>query len=316
VRNDADYLTAAVVQLEIEPEVATDEAMLCSAVTEIVEDVMEETESDLIVFPEYTNVFLALDPYYEQIRAAASFTEGFEKIKRAHPEIETISGLFKRQDDTVERMMDRIWGGLAAEFDVTIVAGSYFAAEPPSLKKADRTGELLKNRAVVYGPRGTVIYTQDKVFLTEFEREVVGLSAGTVEEAGFFYVEGEEVVLTLCRDTFFEVWEDKHAGAYLWFDLKANGTDFDREEKDRFKTALPERLASADVPFGATVCLTGSFLDLFWEGESSVIARFGERHVDTLAVSSTVDGEDILVYSFPLAKTSPSGEAPSPGTVK
>ncbi len=315
-REDDQFLTAAVVQFEIGAEFAADEQSFRSSVTEIVEEVMLTDYPDLIVFPEYTNVFLAVIPFYPLIDEAETVLEGFEEIREENPQITAISDIFILEDDAVRSLMDRVWGGLADKYDVTIVAGSYFAAEPalsspPGEGKHGREA-LLKNRAVVYGPSGKAVYTQDKVFLTEFERDVVGMSGGTVNEAGSFFVEGEEVVLTLCRDTFFEVWEDQHDGAFLWFDLKANGTDFDREEEERFATALPERLASADVSYGATACLTGSFLDLFWEGESSVITRIGEGRVDTVAVSSTVDHEDVLVYSFPLAEAISSGEdAPS-----
>jgi predicted amidohydrolase len=151
--------------------------------------------------------------------------------------------------------------------DAWVLAGTRFARA--------RDGSL-RNRVVVYGPDGRVAYTQDKVYLTEFERDVLGLEAAPLGAARGFRIHGYQIGVTICRDTFFEEWEELFEGFDLWIDVKANGVPFTAEERARFLRALPARLAPAHVRYGMTVCLTGGLLDLLWEGESSWIRTDGK----------------------------------------
>ncbi len=189
-------------------------------------------------------------------------------------------------DETLERM-DALWGGLAVEYETYIGAGTYFARG-----EAGR----LHNRAVVYDPAGRRVYEQDKVYLTRFETDLLGVSPGRVRAAGTFPAASVEAVLTICRDTFFDEWESVFSGADVWFDLKANGTDFDEEEMQRFERALPARIASSGIAFGATVCLTGRVLDLYWEGESSLVGPAESGGYLTYARAPDHDREAIIFF--------------------
>jgi hypothetical protein len=102
---------------------------------------------------------------------------------------------------------------------------------------------------------------------------MIEISPGTIEDAGTFMVSGKEVAVTICRDTFFEEWEEKYDDVFLWVDIKANGAVYDQEQEKSFLRALPERIINTDVRYGMTVCAVGEYIDLFWEGESTVIAK-------------------------------------------
>jgi hypothetical protein len=177
------------------------------------------------------------------------------------------------------------WGVLARKYSVTIIGGSYFAYD----------GENLTNRLIVYGPSGDRIYEQDKYFLTDFERDIITLSRGSSSNPGGFEINGKKIVLTICRDTFLDRWEKMYDGADLWIDIKANGEIFTEDTKALFSRALPARMKDSTVPSGVTVCLTGQFLELMWEGESSFVIKT-EDSVYPVITSKRVRSNEYLYF--------------------
>jgi predicted amidohydrolase len=250
-------------------------------------------QPDLIVFPEYTSVFLALIPYHRVIEQVESAEEGIAAIRRQDNLIEDFRDLFLLNSGLVERSMDLIFAELARRHGVAILAGSYFAWE-------EKNGTTrLVNRAVVFDSRGAPAYTQDKVYLTPFEEQLLGISAGTVEEAGPFDLNGFKVGVTICRDTFFSEWQQSLAESELWIDIKANGTDFNEQERERFLRALPARIVEGEVPYGLTVCLTGTLLDLCWEGPSSLVTEYPTGEILFLRRASSPSEEQLLFAAIP-----------------
>ena len=287
-----EKFTISAVQFSVEEDLYRSEKRFYRHVEAIIRREVEQNRPDLIVFPEYTSVFLALMPYYETVAAAESLEEGITRLYKKYPGVTSVRSIFLNDTD-VFRRMDRIWGSLADDWDLFIAAGTAFVPEE------DGSGKVgLRNRLFLYGPEGGLEYTQDKVYLTEFETEVVGVDSGSPDEARLVDLRGLPFAFTICRDTFFEVWEDRFEDAYVWLDVKANGTKYDEDQARNFETALPERIASSPVPFGITVCLTGSFLDLFWEGESSIVRNTGDD-VELIEKSERPDTQDILRISIP-----------------
>jgi predicted amidohydrolase len=282
-------LEVVAVQLAVDEKLSRSQWAFRARMRNIVCKAVRDYQPDLLIFPEYTNVFPALSPYYDQIRKADTFKEALEAIREKHPEIESFKEVFLHEEEAVEEQMQQVWAELARRWELTIVAGTYFAAAGPTDTQPAAPGQPdqpheneptdtteLRNRAVVYGPTGSILYYQDKVYLTGFERDILELSPGESRDAGTFPVDGSEVALSICRDTFFDEWELRFQEADLWIDLKANGTRFTEEERSRFQRALPERIAESPVDWGVTVCLTGTYLDLLWEGESAFVRAHGE----------------------------------------
>lgn len=246
---------------------------------------VEDFNPDLIIFPEYTSVFPAITPYYQFIEGSSSSEEIFNKIHRENQEIETLFDLFYRESDNVDALLG-FWGELSQKYSVTIAGGSYFAAHDG----------MLTNRLIVYGPEGERIYEQDKFFLTEFETDIINLSPGSFSRPEGIRIKGKNIVFTICRDTFLQRWEEMYNGADLWIDIKANGEFFRDEQRALFSRALPGRMQLSDVEYGVTVCLTGQFLDLFWEGESSMVKKIGDD-VHTFIRSEYYRSNEILYFA-------------------
>ncbi len=208
--------------------------------------------------------------------------------------------LFLEQAVAVEREMEDVFGHLTKAAACTIVAGSYFA------RAAGPAGLELRNRACVFDPDGDLIYTQDKVFLTEFEQDQLGLSPGRVEEASLFRVQtprakrlgGAFAALTICRDTYHTEWEQEFAKANLWIDIRGNGTAFTPQQEQGFHDALPARLADSGVASGLAACLVGRILDLVWEGRSAILKRTADG-VRNVAESASANTGDILYAEIP-----------------
>lgn len=264
-------LTVAAVQFEVTEELFLSEARFRESVAAQVAAAVAQG-GELVVFPEYSGVFLAALPYGDEVMASETVRDALRRISEEAGRSLSLRELFLQAAPGVTERMDRIFGGLAAEHGVHILGGTYF-----HLSRGESGERRLTNRAVLYGPDGTRLYEQDKVFLTPFERELIGLDSGTVRAARGFALDGLSVGVTICRDTFFEVWDTVHEGRDIWIDIKADGVPFDEEARRRYLKTIPERLAETDVPFGITVSLVGSYLELFWEGRASVVKWDGEE---------------------------------------
>lgn len=298
----ADGLSVAGVQLKISPDLYQSEEHFSAEIEIRVRQVMEEYgDVDLIVFPEYTSAFLALLPYAGDIRGSVSISDALSRIESgglACPLLEqevaarfgqTLRSLLLSEATRVESTMNRVFGSIADTHDVYIAAGTFIAIGGENFLRPE-----LRNRLVIYGPDGTVTYTQDKVFLTDFESDLMGISPGTFSHAESLNINGKEIGFTICRDTFLTEWEKIHADVDLWIDVKAEGEAYSPETDRRFAAALPARIARSSVPFGFTVCLNGSFFDLLWEGKSSSIKKNGSG-VETLSLAQSVRDEEVLL---------------------
>ena len=110
---------------------------------------------------------------------------------------------------------------------------------------------------------------------------------------------GVRIGISICNDTFYEAWEPLFRDVDVWIDIKANNADFTDETRALFRRALPARISGAKGTIGITVCLGGTFLDLFWEGPSSIIegASTGYR---VLRRASSPELPEILIADLGL----------------
>jgi len=282
---DRDETLFAFVQYKVQTDTYVDRQKFAQDVGKLVESAVKNG-AGVVVFPEYTNVFLATIPLAEELNKIRSLGEGLRILHSYYGPKVGLKEFFLLRSAEVREIMNTVWGELARKHRIWIAAGTAFS---PGERGS------LRNRLFVYGPDGTVRYTQDKVYLTPFEEEVLRLDPGSLSSAGIVGINGYDCAFTICRDTFFEEWEKKFGQADLWVDLKANGADYDQEAKKIFREALPERISRTEVGTGATVCLTGSFLELFWEGKSSVIRSTDEGEGYTaVAVAKNPEQEQIL----------------------
>ncbi|MFO7782681.1 MAG: nitrilase-related carbon-nitrogen hydrolase [Spirochaetia bacterium] len=281
--HDDGVLHVAAVQAEVAEETYLDVEEFESHVEKLVAEA-ERRGAELVVFPEYINVFLLFESYAPVIRRASSMDDALHEL--AAParaaSTEALQALLRRRAPQVERTVRRMWSNLAREYGVAIVAGTYFAPVGE---------ESIHNRAIVFDEDGRLLHAQDKVFLTAFETDVLDLGEGDLEEAETFEIDGFEIGLTICRDSFFSDFEPELGDADLWLELRANGELYTEAVRRRFEGALPERVEATSTAAGVSASLTGSLLDLVWEGPSYAVDASGRR----VGASGDVRGSSLLL---------------------
>ncbi len=284
-------LTTVTVQFEISQDMIKTETAYSESMEKAMDEAMKEGPADLVIFPEYLGVFAALIPYREYLSEPAPFTEVWRDISQDHPEWSSLRDLFIAGASSTELFLNSLWSDLARKYKTYILSGSRFAYTPLQ--------DGLMNQAVVYAPDGSIAYTQSKYFLTEFEEDILGLSPGDLRDIQGFTIKDHLIRLTICRDTFLKKWEYLYTEGDLWIDIKANGTAYTPDQRDLFTRALPARLAETPIPYGITACLTGRFLDLLWEGESSIIYNESGGSVTYLKTTQLYDRFDIIRKTLP-----------------
>ena len=271
--DDEEVLHVAAVQFEVTEDLYLENGRFEERVDRFVARATD-AGAELVVFPEYINVFLLFDELGEIIRAADTF-EAASAALSGSPQQDPRAALRQvvaEQARDTERRILALWGETARRHGVAVIAGSYFAAAPDG---------TLRNRALVFDAEGRLMHMQDKAYLTPFERRVLGLEPGDWRVAEPFVVDGFEIGMTICRDSYFSEWESSFAGVDLWVDIRANGERYTQKVRERFAGALAERVASTSVGAGINASLTGHFLDLIWEGPAYAVDAAGRRTTES-----------------------------------
>ncbi len=245
----------------------------------------DSTSPSLIIFPEYTSVFLTLDTYAASIKGQDGFLEAWDTVQKLYG-YTSIQDMFCKESHAVYQKLS-IWQEIARRNHCYIIPGTFFVYDP-AIKH-------LVNRWVLIAPDGSIIHYQDKVFCTPFETKYCGVEGSTVAAAYPIKIAGKKIAVTICRDTFFDQWDAHFGSVDLWIDIKANGAVFDAKEQETFTHGVLERITKSRSSYGLTLCLTGSFLDLFWEGRSTLITQQG----DVLESSKSVDDYDLFSFVIP-----------------
>ncbi|MFW6212128.1 MAG: nitrilase-related carbon-nitrogen hydrolase [Spirochaetota bacterium] len=263
--------------------------VFAAAVESIVEEAVRH-DADLIAFPEYINVFLLAADDLALIEPASSLDDAIRLLLERY-EVSNVRELLHRRARRLTPEIVEMWQALAAEYEVAIIPGTFFWPKRETGTPARRE---LTNRVIVLDESGAIAYRQDKVFLTPEEKQIFGLSAGSLEDAKPFEIEGTKIAVTICRDSFFSQWDVRLGTSELWIDLRANGEPYTRAVRERFRGTLAERVALTDANVGLSATLTGSFLELLWEGPSYAVDASGRR----VAESPTYDSSSLVIATL------------------
>ncbi len=274
-------LRVALIQFAVEEDIYDSHADFFREIHSLVAEAVNEYGAEFVVFPEYINSFALLDNYDDLIDEADNALEFLETATKDTP-LRTLLWDEVRSDTPV---LYRMWSAIAGEYRVWILAGTAF------VPAADGS---IRNRSWLFDPAGALVYHQDKVYLTPVEREILWLSSGRVERARPFTIEDVTFGLTICRDGFFDRWEEPFEDVDVWLEIRANGEVWTSKVRQRFDTAMPERVEETDAETGLSTSLTGSFLDQVWEGPTLVVDESGEP----VFQSSVVAGTTITVISL------------------
>jgi len=273
----AEVLRIALVQFAVDETVYADRESFAGRLRTVLDRAVTGGGAEFVVFPEYVNVFALLDEYAPAVRRSETLEQFVAAAGIGQP-VPVILRQEVREDTAAIRV---IWERLAREYRVWILAGTAF------VEARDGT---VRNRSWLFSPAGTLVHRVDKAFLTPFERGL-RLTHGAVAAGAPFEIDGVTFGVTICRDSYFDAWEERYRGVDVWLDIRANGEDWNQAVRRRFDGALPERVAETPVGLGLSTSLNGEFLELFWEGPSFLVDDDGQR----IYQSPDVDGDRIVI---------------------
>ncbi len=274
-----DEVTVAAVQFEVAEKRYGSVSRLQAEIDLLVAEARERYDADIVVFPEYINVFLLASRYPEVLAESDDLFEALAAISGEPVSGESIGEVLHSHADSIADTAIAMWSEIADRHEVTLVAGTLFALverDDTSDAPGDNAPEL-RNRLLVFGEDGRLVYTQDKVYLTPVESDLLDIEPGSIGAAIPLVVDGLEIGFTICRDGYFRAWNRSLGGVDLWISVRANGEPYTREVYERFLTAMPERVAETDADAGISASLTGEFLGEVWAGPSYVVDESGER---------------------------------------
>jgi predicted amidohydrolase len=270
-------LRVGAVQFAVSPERYMNHQVLKDAINDVLDRLEDEAASsgygmplDLAVFPEYSSAFLGLVYLSEgELKALQSAPENnrdiiVRVIREAAPDVE------------------ELWTEIASERGYSILAGTVLSAGNDG---------TIWNRALLYHPENGLVWSQDKSFPGFPEERILQLAAGRPEDTRPFEIDGHTVVMTICRDTYSDVWEEVFPEADLWIDIKANELTYTREYYDE---ALPSRLPKSRIHEGLTVSLSGEMMGYRFTGVTEHINRIG-----TLKSTSPNLRDAVMVITIP-----------------
>ncbi len=276
-REPGSALRIALVQVAVRESVYADRTAFTERLRAVLETAVVVGDAEFIVFPEYVNVFALLDEYAPEIRRSDTLEQVITDAGLRLP-TPTILRREVRKETVAIR---RIWERLAREYRVWILAGTAF------VEARDST---VRNRSWLFSPAGTLVHHVDKAFLTPFENGL-RLTPGAVPSGAPFEIDGVTFGVTICRDSYFDVWEERYREVDVWLDIRANGEEWNETVRRRFDGALPERVAQTPVGLGLSTSLNGEFLELFWEGPAFLVDDDGRR----VYQSPEIDGHRIVI---------------------
>lgn len=146
----------------------------------------------VVAFPEYNNLsLLGMLPGIAQMEEAIPSEESDMAVETDGRSI-TVADVVHYIGPVMAPFLDTLYSALAATYGIYLMAGSF-------LLPHDRK---VVNRAFLYGPRGQLIGTQDKVHLMPIELEW-GVAVGT--EFALFHTRLGTIAAPVCMDaTYFE----------------------------------------------------------------------------------------------------------------
>jgi len=243
----------------------------------------KSNQTSLIVFPEYTSVFLMATYLLEKgVLGSLDITELQSYMIRKG--LNSYHDLFQFHNLEYRDFALNFWKEFSRDLGCFCLAGTAFIAD---------SSDNMYNRLWLFNPEGDLVYSQNKVYLTPFENEI-NLTPGRISNASLFSIDGETLGFTICRDTFFSSWEYPLKSTTLWIDIKANGVRYDDDQAENFSRALSARIKNNASGAGLTVCLNGKFDDFIWEGPSSYIS-FQNGKVIIDKSTGIVNGDIVLV---------------------
>ncbi|NPV48523.1 MAG: carbon-nitrogen hydrolase family protein [Armatimonadetes bacterium] len=268
---------------------------------------------DLVVFPEDIGLPLALVDSYDVLRNCATVADAARALIAEEPAaLSTMSSRWGwsparawlvRHSEQLSRCYRRVFGALARQHSVYVVAGS---APLPY------RGRVPGNVACVFGPDGRVAGVAPKVNLISLEGpEGLDLLPARCEELRPVDTPLGRLGVIVCADA----WDPaiaqayRRAGAQLLVNCLANPEPWSEDQQASFDAnSLPARIAETGLP-GVQCFAVGRLFDLTFTGRSQCVLPLPDGRWRVVARAGSAVEEEIVTATVPLALPSASTAA-------
>lgn len=275
----------------------------------------------LVAFPEDVGTPLVLTGQLERVRDAGSLSEAVETLVRANlPQVlfyryrygvGMVRALFLSQAPRMGEVYVTTFSELARAHGVYLVAGTAPLPDFP----LDHDGAAITfrvtspnvyNTAYLFGPDGRLIGRQSKVHLVELEREAgLDLTPGTLERIDAWPTPFGAIGAAVCWDGFHEDVTNAllAKGAEILVQPSANYGSWNRAQQEDWLTGA-WTLAQNHPRLRAVVnpMMTGSFFDLSFEGQSSVVCAADRARTPLHYADVPVDGGFLALAAGPFSE--------------
>lgn len=275
------------------------------------------TSPNLFIFPEYTGFMCSFsgsrgsaarqadDVMTAFIALAASYLPQIAYYVNAYPEISYQRAMFLALTDAVWRPFHETFSYIAKKHRVYVLSAAVVADAETSYDEDDvqffanpaflpqdyvylPVDENVYNQAVLYGPDGSIIQRTRKIHLSgDFENVLMGLSAGDMDDVKVFYLNGAQIGVTICLDTWYDEIINALVGEGMNFlvQLSANPKMWGHYsglksywESDAWYSGIFQTVQEHDeILFGANSMLSGNLFEIPFDGQSSIIVNSDEN---------------------------------------
>ncbi|MCW8966817.1 MAG: hypothetical protein OQK82_09070, partial [Candidatus Pacearchaeota archaeon] len=116
-------LKIAAIQFHVTERIYASEASFYETISALIQESVDMYKPDLIIFPEYTLVFLAFLPYADEIASSGSEQKALMKIMQNNPQIDSPRDILVHNSSLVKKTADKLFGALAKKHQLYIIAG-------------------------------------------------------------------------------------------------------------------------------------------------------------------------------------------------
>ncbi|MGC8618319.1 MAG: carbon-nitrogen hydrolase family protein [Thermoplasmata archaeon] len=245
----------------------------------------ESSPGDVVVFPEDIGLLTAFSGIQGKSMSEAIqslYSRNQERIEAAVREYQIgnmISAIFLSLTDKFVVDFYDLFSALSRKYAVYTITCNNMA------RFTRREGELkavsggIYNTAFVFDPKGNLVFKQDKVFLTQMEKDL-GISSGDISTVSTFSINGREIGIAISLDAFTpayisrlersEIMVQPDANPVKWNSFLSNGR-WQPEEWMDSAYYIAQRMES--VKFVINPMMVGDLLDVRFEGQSSITKK-------------------------------------------
>lgn len=258
-----------------------------SSIMEHIRTKVDDNHPLLVTFPEDIGTPMLIFDSYNAVKKTESFAAAVQnliliylpsviryKIKYG---VSFIRALMLSQSPKMENMYTSIFSWASKKYNAYIVGGSITLADTIIRNnKKIPAGQNVYNVSYLFGPDGSIIGKQKKVYLIDIEgKSGFDLSNGKLEELKVFDTPFGKVGIAICLDAFKEdvcnkLFED---GAEILVQPSANSGQWSKQQqKDWLNGSHLAAYVRKNFKYAVNPMMNGKILDLAFEGQSSIIS--------------------------------------------